>query len=90
MYLISYDIEDDHDRLQVSRLLEGFGKRVQKSVFECPLSKGQRHDLERRITKLELDSGFILIYRIDKKTRRAAYGQVPSDLNEPSDHAFVI
>jgi CRISPR-associated protein Cas2 len=38
IHLISYDIEDDRERLQVSKVLEGFGRRVQKSVFECPLN----------------------------------------------------
>ena len=33
-YLICYDVVNDRRRNRVSRLLEGYGLRVQKSVFE--------------------------------------------------------
>jgi len=33
--VIIYDISDDKRRLLVSNLLEGYGKRVNRSVFEC-------------------------------------------------------
>ena len=34
-YIICYDIVDDRIRAKASKLLEGHGQRVQKSVFEC-------------------------------------------------------
>lgn len=37
-YVIAYDITDDRRRNQVAKFLEGWGKRVQKSIFECDLS----------------------------------------------------
>ena len=36
--VIIYDISDDKRRLLVSSLLEGYGKRVNRSVFECLIS----------------------------------------------------
>lgn len=90
IHLISYDIENDRERLQVSKVLEGYGQRVQKSVFECPLSKGRKHELEKRLEKLDLDSGFVLIYRIDEKAKRTAIGQVPGHVAVENPHAFVI
>jgi CRISPR-associated protein Cas2 len=36
-YLVSYDICDPKRLRQVARALEGFGVRLQYSVFECPL-----------------------------------------------------
>jgi len=38
-YLISYDICDPKRLRQVARALEGFGVRLQYSVFECPLDE---------------------------------------------------
>ena len=35
-YLVCFDIVDDRTRRRVAKLLEGYGVRVQKSVFECP------------------------------------------------------
>jgi CRISPR-associated protein Cas2 len=36
-YLVSYDICDPKRLRRVARALEGFGVRLQYSVFECPL-----------------------------------------------------
>ena len=36
-YLICYDIEDNRERSRVARVLEGYGQRVQYSVFEVHL-----------------------------------------------------
>ena len=35
--LVSYDISDDKRRRKVCKILEGYGYRVQYSVFECDL-----------------------------------------------------
>ena len=36
-YLVSYDISDPKRLRRVARALEGYGVRLQYSVFECPL-----------------------------------------------------
>ena len=36
-YLVSYDICDPKRLRRIARALEGFGVRLQHSVFECPL-----------------------------------------------------
>lgn len=36
-YLVSYDVCDPKRLRKVARALEGFGTRLQYSVFECPL-----------------------------------------------------
>jgi CRISPR-associated endoribonuclease Cas2 len=38
-YLVSYDISDPKRLRRVARALEGFGVRLQYSVFECPLDE---------------------------------------------------
>lgn len=38
-YVIAYDIPDDRRRTKVHKLLLGFGKWTQYSLFECFLSK---------------------------------------------------
>ncbi|GIK75197.1 MAG: hypothetical protein BroJett021_41850 [Chloroflexota bacterium] len=43
-FVVSYDIPDDRRRTKVMKTLNGFGKRVQYSVFECDLKQA---DLER-------------------------------------------
>ena len=48
-YLVSYDISDPKRLRKVARSLEGFGTRLQYSVFECPLD-----DLRLEKLKMEL------------------------------------
>lgn len=38
-YLISYDISDARRLRRVAKVLEGYGTRLQYSVFECPLDE---------------------------------------------------
>ena len=52
--LVTYDISDDRRRLKTMRTLEGFGNRVQKSVFECNLTGEQYQKLKEKVLK-ELD-----------------------------------
>jgi CRISPR-associated protein Cas2 len=51
-YLICYDIVDDSRRQRVSKLLETYGLRVQKSVFEVILEDWKYEKLEQRLLKL--------------------------------------
>ncbi|MEM4508901.1 MAG: CRISPR-associated endonuclease Cas2 [Archaeoglobaceae archaeon] len=52
-YLVTYDIKDNRRRTLVSSELEGYGVRIQYSVFECLFSE---KDLEKLIKKFK---GFI-------------------------------
>lgn len=49
LYLITYDIPCNKRRKKVSDLLEGYGQRVQYSVFECLLSAGKYRELQKRL-----------------------------------------
>lgn len=51
-YLVCYDIVNNHRRHKVAKLLESYGLRVQKSVFECVLDDKQQENLEKRLMKL--------------------------------------
>ncbi|MBD2097724.1 CRISPR-associated endonuclease Cas2 [Trichocoleus sp. FACHB-591] len=49
LYLVTYDISCDKRRKKVSDLLEGYGRRVQYSVFECVLAKSKYDELRQRL-----------------------------------------
>jgi len=34
-YIIAYDIAEDRVRTKAAKVLDGYGRRVQKSVYEC-------------------------------------------------------
>lgn len=50
--VICYDIADDRRRNKVARELEGWGWRVQESVFECHLDGGDLADLQAALARL--------------------------------------
>ena len=47
--IVSYDISDDKRRRKVATLMEGYGYRVQYSVFECSLTKRQMKKLKQEL-----------------------------------------
>ncbi|MFN9624429.1 MAG: CRISPR-associated endonuclease Cas2 [Cyanobacteriota bacterium] len=53
LWIVAYDSPSDQRRRKLSDLLQGFGQRLQWSVFECRLREDQlralRWQLERRI-----------------------------------------
>ncbi|KYC43943.1 CRISPR-associated protein Cas2 [Scytonema hofmannii PCC 7110] len=51
-YLVCYDIVSDRRRNKISKILEGYGLRVQKSVFECVLDEKQYETLSKYLTRL--------------------------------------
>ncbi|MBX3038620.1 MAG: CRISPR-associated endonuclease Cas2 [Anaerolineales bacterium] len=62
--VISYDISSNRRRYKVMKTLEGFGTRVQFSVFECRLKPRQINDLRKRLYKLIAEEDSIRIYLI--------------------------
>jgi len=69
LYVITYDIPDNKRRKKVSDLLEGYGRRVQYSVFECRLEQHQYQDLKRRLQpRLYLPEDHIRFYPLTDHT----------------------
>jgi CRISPR-associated protein Cas2 len=50
--VVCYDIPDDKRRTKIGKVLEGFGSRVQKSVFECDLTSKQIERLRQKLGKI--------------------------------------
>ena len=54
MVIIVYDIPDDKRRTKLSNFLEGYGRRVQWSVFESFISLDEMRQLHQKVKKLVL------------------------------------
>lgn len=61
-YLISYDIPNDRRRVRVAHLLEGYGERVQYSVFEVWLTERQLGYIKKRLLGEVEEGGSVRIY----------------------------
>jgi CRISPR-associated protein Cas2 len=51
LVLVVYDIPDDKRRQKLATFLEGYGRRVQLSVFECFLSLQEMKKLHDRVQR---------------------------------------
>ncbi|MFN7229651.1 MAG: CRISPR-associated endonuclease Cas2 [Synechococcaceae cyanobacterium] len=51
-WVIAYDSPSNRRRRKLAKLLEGYGLRVQWSVFECRLRHDQLEQLQRRLQRL--------------------------------------
>lgn len=68
-YVVVYDIPNDKRRKKISDLLEGYGKRVQYSVFECILSPNKYDELRQRLKKkVKISEDSVRFYPISKHT----------------------
>ena len=50
--VVCYDIPDDKRRNRISDILEGFGERVQYSVFECDIKPEHLKKMKEKLTKV--------------------------------------
>lgn len=90
LVVVVYDIPDDKRRQKLATFLEGHGRRVQYSVFECfvPLEKMKRLQAEvKRKIKLEEDNVRFYWIPADALPKTLTLGSPPP---EPPPRAYVI
>lgn len=75
--LIIYDIRSNKHRLKLSKLLEGYGVRVQKSCFEVDLSRNDYQSLLKDIESFykadEEDSIIVYVTTKEEVTSFSSY-----------------
>jgi len=62
VWMVAYDISGDRERRGVEKMLSGFGKRVQKSVFECQFGADDLPWLRSRLAALLSGKGDSIRY----------------------------
>ena len=87
-YVVAYDISCDRERSKVDKVLKKYGFRIQKSVFECKLTKTQKEKLIQQLKELNIKTGFIKIYLLTDIVDSQTMGKPPTSIDEFD--AFVI
>ncbi len=65
LYVVAYDIPSDKRRTQVHKILKGFGKWTEFSLFECFLTKKELLQMHAKLAKhLDSDTDRVRIYTI--------------------------
>jgi CRISPR-associated protein Cas2 len=63
MVVVVYDIPDNKRRTQLANFLEGYGRRVQYSVFECFISLDEMRLLYAKVkAKIDLEEDNVRFY----------------------------
>jgi CRISPR-associated protein Cas2 len=90
LVVVVYDIPDDKRRLKLSNFLEGYGRRVQYSVFECFLDLDEMRQLFQQVkrrVKPEEDSIRFYWLSQDAVSRVLVIGSPPP---EPPPTVYII
>ncbi len=67
-YVISYDISDDRKRNAMAKLLERYGRRVQKSVFECLVDEKTYLEIKRKASLIiDMETDSVRFYQLCKR-----------------------
>jgi len=89
LFVISYDISDDKRRDRMRKFLEDYGHRVQKSVFECFLTKEILVEVKRGIERIISEKeDRVRIYQICRACRKRA--EISGFTEVPEEEEFVI
>lgn len=94
MYVISYDISENRIRNKVAKILEGYGKRIQYSVFECDIDENLYVKLYKQLLEQTIDSktDSIIIYKLCKKcaNERITIGTIKENSVYKNNDVIVI
>lgn len=86
-FLVSYDISSNKKRTKIAKILDDYGDRVQKSVFELPgLDELLWNKCLKRLKKVKLEENeTIRIYELCEKCRKDAMvlGEGEVSFDEP-------
>lgn len=85
--LVIYDISDNRHRAQMVKLLEGFGRRVQKSAFEAWLDYKTYSRLCDRIERFVRPGDHVKVYRLAGSGETKCWGHTPDF--EPEDILII-
>ena len=88
--VVCYDIFDDDRRLDVSRELENFGERVQKSVFECHLNENELEELRESLAGIvDPAQDRVRFYWLCRKDVQAVRVDGKGEVSRDSDYRIV-
>lgn len=94
LYIVSYDIEENRIRNKISKVLEGYGRRVQYSVFECELKENQFAELYRKLAALSGDfrTDSIRFYKICANCEKniLVIGTEKRNIKESNEQIIVL
>lgn len=90
MYLAAYDIADNGERKRVSRILDGYGHGIQRSVYVCHVREAQARRMLTALRALNVRTGFILVWKVPDSAMPESVGACPPQLPLIPEHSLII
>ena len=85
--VVIYDIIDNKRRAFLKKLLNSFGNRIQRSAFECLLTREKYEILLKKVEKFAEEGYLIRIYILNQNAKKVVYGELTEIENE--DYYFI-
>ena len=85
--LIIYDIHDNKQRIKLSKYLQGFGFRVQKSAFEAVIKEKTYNKMLSGIGKYVDEEDSVRVYKIIGKGQVKTFGK---DVEYATEETIII
>ena len=90
LVVVVYDIPDNKRRTKLANFLEGYGRRVQYSVFECFLNLPQMQELYEKVQKrVNPQEDNVRFYWLSKDANSKTL-TIGSELPQPPPNYYVI
>ncbi len=92
-WLIVYDIRDTKRLAKISKCVESYGWRVQKSVFESTANDETIGQLKGRLEKLmDIEEDFVLFFEVCERDfqKKQVFGKNTESGDKITDEDFVI
>ena len=81
--VVIYDIVDNKKRTALSKMLLGYGERVQKSAFECHLTNKKYEEMVSNALRfIDIKEDLLRIYKLTGTTQVQLWGKVPQTIDE--------
>lgn len=92
LFIVAYDISDRRRWRRVLTIVEGFGERLQLSVFQCRLTARRRIELAARLEQvIKRDSDHVLFLDLgpaDKVSPRVESLGRPFEVKQRASHVI--
>lgn len=90
-HLVCYDVRDDKRLRKTAKLLEGYGDRVQYSVFRCRLTRRELQRLRWELLRvLHQEDAWLIVPLCDACTGKVdQHGALPDWPADPPRHMVV-
>ena len=89
-YLVAYDVREPKRLRQTAKTLEGYGTRIQFSVFRCRLQPRELERLQWELTKILDSTDELLIIALCDGCAKRIRAKGRKDPWEPNEPTFQI